>query len=130
MPHAWRERLGDRAEDVRVAVRHALAEEHARAELLARDVGDLVREAALADAGVAVQQHECARLPAGRHLHHLAQRADLGVAADDRRSAAGSGAGPGGASTRTARYASTGSSRPRTLSGPSASYATQSRVAA
>ena len=55
------ERFGDRAERVRVAVRHALAEEHARAELFARDVGDLVRQAALADAGVAVEQHELRR---------------------------------------------------------------------
>ena len=58
MPHACAQRLGDRTEDVRVAVRHALAEQHARAELLARDVGDLVREPALAHARVAVQQHE------------------------------------------------------------------------
>ena len=52
------ERFGDRAERVGVAVGEALAGEHARAELARRDLAELAGEAALADAGVADEQHE------------------------------------------------------------------------
>ena len=78
------QRFGDRAERVGVAVGEALAGEHERAELARRDLAELAREAALADAGVGDEQHEVRALARGRHLREAAQRRELGVAADER----------------------------------------------
>src|SRR5262249_15888314 len=52
------QRFGDRSEHVGVAVRHRLPDQHARVELFARDVCELVGDAALADAGIAVEEDE------------------------------------------------------------------------
>ena len=63
--------------------------QHARAELLPREMRDLVREPALADTGVAVEEDELRPIASARHLEHVAQRVDLVVAADERRASTG-----------------------------------------
>ena len=77
------ERLGDRRPHVRLAVRRAAPDHDPRTVLLLHLDGHLVRDAGLADAGVAEHEHEVRAPARGRHLVCVAQRAHLGIAADE-----------------------------------------------
>ena len=78
------QRLGDRAEDVRVAVGDALTGEHHGAVVACRERRNLGGEAALADPRVAGQQDEVGPPAGRRHAQHVSERAQLGVSSDER----------------------------------------------
>ncbi len=82
------ERLTEGAEHVGVAVRNALTGERSRAELAPRDLGDLLRETALADARVAEQHDDVRVVAVGRHPQHVTEGAELGIATHERRALA------------------------------------------
>ena len=116
------QRLGDRAERVGIAVGQAHAGEHVRAEVARRDVAELAREPALADARVADQQHEVRALARRRHLGEAAERRRArrrgrrAARAPAHPPAAGRARAPRPRGTRT-----TGSSRPCSVTAPSGS---------
>ena len=95
---------------------------------LRRDRRDLLGQPALADAGLADEQHELGPAAGDRG------RRGRGAAARPRgrgrpaASACGGAGGPAGRGPRSAAHASTGSSRPRACTEPSDSYCITSRV--